>query len=405
MRKQFAIMAVLAVSVGMSAAGYATDKETIVQPFQAGPNGYALEGKLTLDASGNLYGAALEGGLNQTCCGTIFKLAPKSGGGYTFSLLYTFTGTDNDYSPVGSMIIDSAGNLYGSAQGLYGEVFELSPNGSGGYTETILAADMGGEYPSPVVMDRAGNLYGTVGSGGANNDGYVFELVKASGYALTDIFDFDGTNGSSPAAAVILDSKGNLYGTTSKGGTSTSCTNGCGVAFELTNKAGTWSEQVLFDFDGTNGSDLQAPLLLKSAGVLYGSAFEGGANGYGDVFELTESAGVWSETTLYSFTDANGDGAGPNAGLTNLNGKLYGTTTLGGAGEQSCFNEEGYTGCGSAFELAKSDGAWTETVLYEFTGGSDGAFPNGLIVDSGVLFGTTLSDGPDYGGVVFKLTK
>jgi uncharacterized repeat protein (TIGR03803 family) len=406
MRKYLAVIAVLAAGLGLSVGAFADDQETTLHPFQAGPNGYALEGKLIMDASGNLYGAALEGGLQQDCCGTIFKLSPKTGGGYTFTLLYTFPGGGNNYSPVGSLVMDSAGNLYGSAQGEFGEVFELSPNGSGAYTQTILATGMGA-YPSPVVMDSAGNLYGTVQHNGANGDGFVFELTKASGYALTDIFDFDVTNGSQPMAAVILDSEGNLYGTTTEGGTSTNCSGGCGVVFELTNNAGTWTEQVLYDFDGTDGSNLQGGLLLSSNGVLYGTAAQGGANGYGNVFELTQSGGVWSETTLHNFTDAGGDGASPNTELIEVGKNLYGTTNLGGAGLQNCFGYDGeVVGCGAAYELSLSDGNWTETILHAFTGGDDGAFPQGLIANKGgTLFGVTLSGGPVYGGIAYKLTK
>lgn len=413
MKTRLARIAVFALAFGLALSTNAAEKQTVLYNFaKRSPTGWAPNSKLVMDAAGNLYGAASEGGVSTQCCGVIFELSPASGGGWTYNVIYTFTGQGDGAFPTGSLVMDAAGNLYGAGSGqsvgVNGEFFELSPNGSGGWTEKVLyavpAAD--GGQSSPLVMDGSGNLYGANLGSGAHNAGYIFELSPGSGGAWTyqHLFDFNVSDGNFPAAGVILDAAGNLYGTTSEGGTSTNCPNGCGVVFELTQQSGTWSESVLYEFNGSNGSDPQAPLTLDAAGNLYGTTVTGGSLGFGIAFELKKNARVWKERVLHTFTQANGDGAAPNTGLVLRGGNLYGTTVAGGGGLALCrsFTD---VGCGTAFELSPSGATWKETILYDFTGGKDGASPSGLILDaSGNAFGIAASRGVANAGLIFELT-
>jgi len=220
--------------------------------------------------------------------------------------------------------------------------------------------------------------------------------TRAVAQQETVLYSFTGTtDGSTPHAGLIFDAVGNLYGTTSQGGAY-----GFGTAFELTPTAGgSWTETVLHNFNnnGIDGSYPLCCLIFDSSGNLYGTTWQGGAYGYGTVFELTPSAGgSWTETLLHSFKDA--DGSTPGAGLIfDSVGNLYGTT-LGGGGYRS----------GTVFELTPTvGGGWTEKVLYNFKqkGKRDGARPNALIFDaSGNLYGTTAVGGAYNFGTAFELT-
>jgi uncharacterized repeat protein (TIGR03803 family) len=209
-------------------------------------------------------------------------------------------------------------------------------------------------------------------------------------YAFTD-----GKDGGSPVVSLILDPAGNLYGTTLVGGTGCSV---CGTAFELTPKAGgTWKERVLYDFNPKGGATPYAGMIFDASGNLYGTTYEGGAHGFGTVYQLTPSNGGWTHRVLYSFVPGrDGGGFKPSAGLIfDSSGNLYGTTSFGGANLN-----------GTVFRLTPgSGGAWVEDVLYQFTGGDDGGNPaGGLIFDAeGNLYGTTPYGGTHTAGVVFEL--
>ncbi len=210
-------------------------------------------------------------------------------------------------------------------------------------------------------------------------------------------------DGSNPAAALIFDAGGNLYGTTRMGGLpGCGSGNGCGTVFELTRGAnGKWAETVLHSFgNGKDGSDPEASLIFDTAGNLYGTTFRGGAYGNGCVFQLTPgSNGKWNETLLHSFRG--NDGANPFSSLTvDASGNLYGTA---GGGRRECNN----SGCGVVFELTRqASGQWTEKVLHYFGKGNDGSDPlASLIFDSyGNLYGTTVQGGTWGGGTVFEMT-
>ena len=218
-------------------------KETVVHLFtgQHGDGEGAYAG-LIRDAAGNLYGQTEMGGSSRCGggCGTVYQLSPTSDGKWKEHILHTFQARWDGSSPVGALLLDSAGNLYGTAGGGksgHGVVFRLSLGTDGRWRETVvynIAGGADGDGPGGgVVMDKAGNLYGTTVAGGDPNCdcGVVYKLEPQAGgkWKYTVLHSFAGYDGAQPAANVILDSKGNLYGTTITGGAG-----GAGVAFELT---------------------------------------------------------------------------------------------------------------------------------------------------------------------------
>ncbi len=375
--------------------------------------GSDLYASLILDSVGNLYGTAELGG--EFGAGVVFRLTPQSGGAWTESVLYSFKGGTQDGStPHASLVRDGAGNLYGTTtiggggkcpQGC-GVVFQLTPAATTPWTETILhtfSSGADGATPfSGLVSDALGNLYGATTGGGATGFGLVYKLSPAGAgtWTETELYSFKGQpDGVAPYAAPIFDGAGNLYGTTYKGGTA-----GYGTAYELNPQPdGSWTETVLHSFHGAaDGTDLFESLVIDAAGNLYGAAETGGSANCGVAFKLSRNgAGGWSEKTLHTFLGiAAQDGENPNALIFDSAGNLFGTTVGGGTDNP-----------GTIFKLTPhTSGTWTETVLYSFTGGNDGAYPSvPLIMDSaGKLFGTTLWGGPSgdtTGGVVFEFTR
>lgn len=313
--------------------------EKIIYEFQFS-EGDMPEGALIFDAAGNLYGAASYGGYYGA--GAIFELSPTVSGAWTQRILHTFSDSrfDGGFS-FGPLIFDAAGNLYGTADlggpQDKGSVFELSPTASGQWTETTLhffGGGTDGENPiGGLVFDIAGNLYGTT----SGPLGTVFQLSPQQGgswaYQVLHTFGV-GTDGRYPEAALIFDNAGNLYGTTKFGGLYHN-----GIAFELSPQAGGgWTEQVLHNFgDGIKeGGILYGGLVLDGSGNLYGTTAEGGGSacggrGCGTVFELSPSTGgVWTETTLYSFPNRNHGEFPTNALIFDANGNFYGTADEGG---------------------------------------------------------------------------
>jgi uncharacterized repeat protein (TIGR03803 family) len=366
----------------------------------------------------------LSGGLIAILCGfalTMLMTATTTAA-QTEKVLYGFTDNSSGSSPV-SVTFDAAGNMYGTlSQGGNGvcpnrtegcgEVFELSPNGNGGWTRKTLhefpTNGSDGFYPqAKLIFDAAGNLYGTTLYGGSRHEGTVFELSPQANGNWTEkiLHDFsnDGTDGKFPWAGVVFDAAGNLYGTTFGGGTYTICEGGCGVVFELSPAGnGTWTEKILLNF-GSDYTDAYAPdfgpLIFDAAGNLYGTSGGGGTYGSGTAFEISPAAsGSWTETILHSFGSGSGDGSLPQGGLTfDAAGNLYGTTYYGGA-----YN------FGMAFELTPAGGrTWSETIMHSFDGETgDGTLPRAnLILDSsGNVYGTTTGGGANIVGTVFELS-
>jgi uncharacterized repeat protein (TIGR03803 family) len=254
--------------------------ETMLHAFGSDANefdGFFPVGGVVLDSSGNVYGAASQGGDPSACangCGVVYELSPSSGG-WSETILHYFalSGAVDGVFPSSGVTFDAAGNLYGTTQQCdttcAGIAYKLA--GASGWQETILhqfgtgvdgAAPMGG-----LVLDGSGNIYGTTYSGGTKKDGTVFKI--AANGKETVLHSFTGApDGRLPLAGLMIDSSNNLYGTTTSGGTSTACQNGCGTLFELKSTGG--AEELRFSFSGTRGANPQAAPLL-SGGILYGT--------------------------------------------------------------------------------------------------------------------------------------
>ncbi|HVA47067.1 MAG TPA: choice-of-anchor tandem repeat GloVer-containing protein [Pirellulales bacterium] len=346
----------------------------------SGANSYA---GLVTDGKGNLYGTTYNGGANGE--GTVFELNPSTG---ALTTLYTFSGADGAY-PYSGLIMDGGGHLYGTTLGdgthNQGTVFKLDP-GTGLLTTLATFNGANGATPyASLIMDGSGNLYGTTYyGGGANGEGTVFELNPSTS-ALTTLYTFGGADGAYPYAGLVMDGGGNLYGTTTSGGGDTD-----GTVFKLNPSKGLLT--TLATFNGANGATPYAGLIMDGSGNLYGATYYGGdANSEGTVFELTQTNGATVLTTLAMFNGANG--AYPYAGLTmDGSGNLYGTASQGGD-----------NGHGTVFELNPTAGVLNTLVEFH---GADGASPYApLTFDSrsGLFYGTT--SGSDNGnGTVFELT-
>jgi uncharacterized repeat protein (TIGR03803 family) len=322
------------------------------------------------------------------------------------NILYSFCAlpgcSDGSY-PEAGVILDKAGNLYGTTNAGgsgAGTVFMLTA--SSGKLSSIYTF-MGGDDglgPNSLAFDNKGNLYGTTEYGGGAGDcsnggcGTIFELILVNGsWTKNVLYRFaGGTDGSIPQAGVILDPHGNLYGTTWKGGTG-----GYGTVFELQHSESGWTEILLHTFGGNDGSAPISGLIRDRSGNLYGTTSQGGVANVGTVFRLSHNKEGWKETVLHSFTGSSGDGAVPYAGSLAFDtaGNLYGTTSAGGS-----------VNSGTVFELMRPKSrVATESILYSFLGGSSGSAPyTGVIIDSaGTLYGTTSIGGKGGDGTVFSL--
>jgi uncharacterized repeat protein (TIGR03803 family) len=358
--------------------------------------------------------------------------------GATEITLWNFgNGTDGS-TPTAGLIRDANGNFYGTTAygGAYGPgtVFELTPPSTAGglWTESVLWSfgdDTDGAFPTAgLILDTRGNLYSTTAAGGTNGYGTVFELspptISGGNWGESILWNFGSVNndGLQPLAGLIMDAGGNLYGTTSAGGTflnSSSCdsVDNCGgTVFELSPPStvgGSWAESTLWNFgNGTDGNNPEAGLIMDAGGNLYGTNTGGGGtyaenqygNLYGTAFELSPPAtigGTWTESVLWRFASNADDGGGPVAGLIfDRNGNLYGTTRTGAA--------YGPLG-GTVFELTPPTsigGDWAQPILWDFGNGDDCSWLlSGLIMDSsGNLFGTAAEGGSYQNGALFKLT-
>jgi uncharacterized repeat protein (TIGR03803 family) len=281
------------------------------------------------DASGNLYGTTEGGGAFQE--GTVFKLTPNSDGTWTESVLHSFDGADGAVVN-GGLVFDQAGKLYGTTDdggdSGKGVAFQMTPNSDGTWTEKVIysfTSRPGGYFPNAsLILDSAGNLYGTAESGGRYGGGVVFKLTSNPDGSWTETTLHAGgrsKDGSGSQAALIFDAAGNLYGTDTYGGT-----HGWGTVFELTpNSNGQWTEHTLHQFSGADGGQPYAGLIFDATGNLYGTTTVGGAHNYGVVFKLTPESHGWKYRVLYAFT--NNPGSNPwGSAIFDGAGNLYGTT-------------------------------------------------------------------------------
>lgn len=357
-------------------------------------------GSLVADANGNLFGTAELGGAGY---GTVFEIARTSSGyASTPTTLVSFDNANGAY-PFAGLIIDANGSLFGTAQqggaSGCGTVFEIAKTSTGYASTPTTLVDFdctsGNNPEGGLLADANGNLFGTTALGGAYGNGTVFEIVKtSSGYATTPItlVSFDGIEAGIPQAGLIADANGNLYGTTAVGGV------GYGVVFELarTTSGFTSSPTILVNFDNTHGATPQAALIADTSGNLFGTTNQGGASGYGVVFEIAKSTSGYASTPTILFNFDSVNGAFPIAGLTiDANGNLFGTASQGGM-----------AGNGTAFEIVKTSGVYagSPTTLVSFNGSNGAVPPTGLIADAnGNLFSTTASGGSMNAGTVFEI--
>jgi uncharacterized repeat protein (TIGR03803 family) len=418
--------AALALSLGLILAIVATPQAqaqtlTVLHNFYYAADGeYPVTG-LTIDAAGNLYGTTSTGGNGGHGYGTVFKLK-HAGSGWIVNVLYGFSGGDG-ISPQGRVALARDGTVYGTTiqgggsgnkcPGGCGVVFRLTPPPSAPksvlapWNETIVHGFNGTDGFEPqgdLILDQAGNIYGTTLNGGSqacNNSGQlgcgvVYEVIatKDGGWDETLLFAAQGGSaGSEPIGGVVFDPSGNLYGALEATGPFN-----WGLIFQLSPSGPGWKEQSAYIFSGgSNGGVPEAGLIADASGNVYGTTRFGGINSCGTVFQLTPSGGGWSLNTIYTFP-GQPDGCGPQAKLImDASGSLYGTTEFGGQGFGG--------GAGTVFKLTPTNGGWTYTLLHDFTG-SDGAYPvSSLVFDaSGNIYGTTMHGGTSDEGVVFEIT-
>jgi uncharacterized repeat protein (TIGR03803 family) len=290
---------------------------------------------LIFNPEGDLFGTTSSGGHGGYCdfrgCGTVFAMAPQPGGTWKERVLHRFQSAG---TPMNSLIMDAAGNLYGTGlawNGVPGIVFELSPGAKGIWKLTTLytfeetKGNQGTDPVAPLIFDGAGNLYGTAENGGQYKAGTAYRLTPGSGgWTFTALYAFGNSaihDGAQPTAGFVMDASGNLYGTTTQGGT-----NGYGTVFELSpTPKGRWKETILHEFAAEDGEQPATGLIFDSAGNLYGVAPQGGQFNCGTIFELSPSAGSWNFNTIYSFAN-NGDGCHPSGPLLDFQGNLYGVS-------------------------------------------------------------------------------
>jgi uncharacterized repeat protein (TIGR03803 family) len=413
-KRYLVLLAAFTFAVALPMFAASSPKGGILYTFKGGSDGSLPLAPLVTDAKGNLYGTTAEGGSSTSCdgygCGTVFELiAPSSpSGAWQEKVLYAFTGHADGAYPVGGLILDAAGNLYGTTeeggdlnnpfcvsqagQGVgCGTVFELSPPINGGpWSETVLHTFEGapdGELPgAALVFDKSGNLYGTTLLGGQNPTctcGSVFELSPGTGgsWIETILSSFeDSSDDGNPTSSLVFDSLGNLYGTT------------VGTVYQLVppSNGGTWALNTINTFGNPIGFNLAVfvgGLLFDPSGNLFVTTTYSALQENGLAFELAppESGTMWTETNLHTF--AGGGDAHPYGFVEDASGNLYGTTE----GDQR-------NSCGEIFRLSDSGGAWNQAILHSF---SNLRFTQGCIPQAPLVYGKwralygTTSEGGD----------
>jgi uncharacterized repeat protein (TIGR03803 family) len=396
-------ISILVMTAALICSASAAPREKVIYSFnpQTG-DGAQPQGNVVMDARGNLYGTAQDGaggGCGGGGCGAVFKLTPKG----KETLLHVFSGSDGAF-PIAGLALDASGNIFGTAidggpihHCACGVVFEIASDGTFSIVHAFRGGADGAHPVGSMILDRRGDLIGTTGSGGSDCNGTgggcgtLFRIKPDGRYTV--LHAFDGAGGIYPASDLMLDGSGNIYGTTANGGTDCDGTGqGCGVVFKFSSDG---TETALYAFEGgSHGAYPTGGVVMDDAGTLYGTTNNGGVDcdgsgGCGTVYALGSDG---TETGLHSFTGGS-DGNHPRAGLVmNANGRMYGTAVEGGSDNDG----------GVVFSI-KPDGK--EKVVYTFTGGDDGGGPfAGLTMDAkGALYGTTFTGGAYFYGTVFKL--
>jgi uncharacterized repeat protein (TIGR03803 family) len=370
-------------------------------------SGSVPAGSLITDDSGSLYGMTRIGGSSNG--GAVFKIGMDGSG---FQILHSFGGANDGNYPIGPLVLDRLGNLYGVTQGPNAEspglqtIFKVRTDGTGYQLLHVFVDPNDGITPSgSLILDGSDTLYGTTYYGGSSYSGTVFS-VKTDGRLFQALYAFTGymNGGTLPFASVIGDWEGSLYGTTFRGGLG-SGDNGGGTVFRIGSDGTSFQVLHLFAFGANDGLDPAASLILDRAGFLYGTTMLGGGPLYngtddlggGTLFKVrTDGTGF---QLLHAFSGGADDGLSPSGGspsgavILDDADNLYGTTNKGGA-----------SGAGTVFRI-RTDGTGFQ-LLHTFTpSGVYRASPSGpLLLDgSGNLYGTTARGGPSNLGTVFKL--
>ena len=392
----------LAAGVALSSAPARAAKPFSVLHSFDGTGGLAPQSPLVVDAAGNLFGTVPFGG---TGSGAVFELV-RNNLAYTFRLIYSFTGKADGRGPVGGLVADSSGNLFGAAAGGgdsgAGTIFELVPGGSSFTFERLYSFTEASDGRGPLAglaIDGAGDLYGVASRGGPSGTGTAFALRHGDqGYTFQLLHAFSalssGVNddGAIPEGTPLVDAHGNVFGTAAAGGAS-----GFGTVFELVKTGSSYSFVLLHAFLGGADSSLPvAGLVEDGGGNLYGTTSGNPNAAEGIVFELERGlTSSFTFRTLYAFLDGN-DGAVPTAPLiVDALGNLFGTATQGGPNDS-----------GTIFELARAETGFVYRTLYAFQGDFlDGDQPAGGVTfgPAGKLYGTTLAGGVFAFGTVFAL--
>jgi len=389
---------------------------SIIHNFTGGPGGnYPWDG-LTMDRAGNFYGTTFEGG--NTGQGMVFKLSNHNGS-WIYTPIYSFRGGNDGANPYAGVTIGPDGNLYGTTwsggqgapacAGGCGTVYKITPpahvcqRASCPWSETVLynffQSGVGLGYPwGGVIFDTAGNMYGTTTEGGTITGscplpgcGAVYKLIPTgASWTASVLYSFTGNgDGAVPYCGLLMDPAGNLFGTTLYSNLEAG---GYGTVFELIPSGGGWSERTLYAFQGgSDGGQPQSGVIRDAAGNLYGGTTEVNGHLYGAAFELSPSGNSWTYTVIASL---NGSIGAPLS--FDSTGNLYGTTVSGGANQ-----------FGSVFKLTNSGGVWTATDLHDFsTQNNDGYGPWSTVsIDAaGNLYGTTNAGGTTLAGTIWKIT-
>jgi len=390
------------ITLAATAAWSATTTK-LLYSFAGDADGEYTDTELVMDSAGNLYGSSVQGGTFGS--GTVFQITP--GGVHT--VLYNFTGATDGGEPYKGVTLDAQGNLYGTAvtggagscEGGCGVIFELL-NSGGAWTFHVIHTFSGGfdgSGPgSPITVDRFGNLYGTTPTAGANGMGTIYRMNRESSGAwkFRVIHTFTGGPDGGGGSAGRV-----LFD--NAGNLYGVCTvggkNGLGTVYRMFRSNGQWQFQTLYAFQGSpDGALPYGGVAIDGSGNLYGTTYYAGAHDFGTVYQLTPANGHWTERVLYSFKGGS-DGDSPISTLvSDVHGNLYGTTSDGGAA--AC-------GCGTIFKVSPtSTGGWTETVIYRFPGTPNPGFAyNGMIRDAeGNFYGATVHGGTTNDGAIYKLT-
>ena len=398
------VVAILALAGTLASTAWAGPGTFILYSFSGSNDGGDPASALVFDSAGNAYGTTVSGG--DFGFGTVFELTPVRGG-WTETVLYSFTGSTDGKNPHGGVTLDSQGNLYGTTvaggDGFCtgdgcGVVFKLT-NSGGVWTESVIHSftdDNKGFGPGgQVVFDKAGNLYGETPDGGKSGAGTIYQLTPTQNGNWKHVVIHHFTGGKDGAVgslgALLLDHAGNLYGVTEVGGA-----NGAGTVFKVSPKPdGSWKLNTLYSFQGMPDAGFPyGGLIFDAKRNLYGTTYFGGANGMGAVYELTRTTGAWTESVLYSFKGGK-DGSLSTSTLVFRDGNLFGTTS--GGGNLGC-------DCGTIFKLARTQNGWKETIPHRFTSVPDGAYAYYGLTYDGVssFYGTTVNGGVHNQGTVFQ---